>query len=185
MVDWKLGPGPADLDHRLALLELGSLERPGLHRPARDHDLGRHVEAAAMDAGDSLRRGCVSPPELCRRRLRVPPDDRLGPGHQAGTGLRGGGLSPGAERERVDARPSRRVRLQPVPQVREHQRGAVRPAPMVGQRSPAPAARPPLQLRPEERGLQPAGLRRPADDQCRADRAAAIDPGAAGATRRM
>ena len=79
-----------------------------------------------------------------------------------------------------DARPARRLRLQPVPQVPERQRGGVRPARMVGHRSPAPAARPPVQLRPEGRGLRPAGLRRPADDRSRADRAAALDPRAAG-----
>ncbi len=97
--------GPADLDHRLALLGLESLERPRLHRPAGDHDLGRHVEAAAMDAGDPLRRRCVSARELCRRRLPFPPGDRLGPGHQAGTGLGCGALSPGAER-RTRRRPA-------------------------------------------------------------------------------
>ena len=34
-VDCEARAGPADLDHRLALLGLGSLERPGLHRPCR------------------------------------------------------------------------------------------------------------------------------------------------------
>ena len=51
---------------------------------------------------------------------------------------------------------------------------------MVGHRSAAAAARPAIQLRPEGRGLRPAGLRRPADDRSRAHRAAAVGPGAAG-----
>ena len=47
--------GPADLDHRVALLELEPLERSRLHRPAGDDDLRRAVEAAAVDAGGPLR----------------------------------------------------------------------------------------------------------------------------------
>ena len=90
--------GPADLDHRLALLGLESVERPRLHRPAGDDDLGRPVEAAAMDAGGPLRRGRLSARERRRRRLRLPPGARLGPVLQAGTGRGGGALSPGAER---------------------------------------------------------------------------------------
>ena len=53
--------GPADVDHRLALLGLESVERPRLHRPAGDDDLGRPVEAAAVDAGGPLRRGRCLP----------------------------------------------------------------------------------------------------------------------------
>ena len=67
-----------------------------------------------------------------RRRLRVPPGARLGPVVQAGAGRGGGALSPGAERRRGDAGPARRLRLQPVPEVQQHQRGAVRPARVVG-----------------------------------------------------
>ena len=47
--------GPADVDDRLALLGLESVERSRLHRPAGDDDLGRAVEAAAVDAGGPLR----------------------------------------------------------------------------------------------------------------------------------
>ena len=52
----QLGAGPADVDHRLALLGLGSVERPRLHRAAGDHHLGQSIHAAAMDAGGPLRR---------------------------------------------------------------------------------------------------------------------------------
>ena len=116
-VDWKLGAGPADLDHRLALLGLGSLERPRLHRPAGDHDLGRHVEAAPMDAGGPLRRDVsrrlnfVAGAFVFSQRIDSDPVIKQEQGSAAAA------LSPGAERERGDARPSRRVRLQPVPQV--------------------------------------------------------------------
>ena len=47
-------PRPPHLGHRVALLELGPLERPRLHRPARDDHLGQAVEAAAVDAGSAL-----------------------------------------------------------------------------------------------------------------------------------
>ena len=52
--------GPAELDHRLALLELGSLERSRLHRPAGDHDLGR----ARRSSGSGRRRSAT--PRTCR-----------------------------------------------------------------------------------------------------------------------
>ena len=51
---------------------------------------------------------------------------------------------------------------------------------IVDHRSPAAAARPALQLRPEGRRLRSAGLRRPADDRPGVDRAAAVGAGAAG-----
>ena len=51
---------------------------------------------------------------------------------------------------------------------------------MARHRSAAGAARPAVQLRPEGRGLRSAGLRRPADHGSGADRAAALDPRAAG-----
>ena len=54
-------PRPADVDDGVALLELGPVERSRLHRPAGDDDLGRAVEAAAVDAGSPLRRGDLSP----------------------------------------------------------------------------------------------------------------------------
>ena len=60
-VDWKLGPGRLTSTTRVALLGLESVERSRLHRPAGHHDLGRAVEAAAVDAGGSLRRGPVTP----------------------------------------------------------------------------------------------------------------------------
>ena len=86
---------------------------------------------------------------------------------QAGAGLGGRALPAGADAGRRDAGPARRLRLQPVPEVPQHQRRGLRSARMVGHRSPAPAAGPPVQLRPEGRGLRSAGLRRPADDRSR------------------
>ena len=103
--------GPAELDHRVALLGLASFERSRLHRPACDDDLGRHIEAAAMDAGSPLRRGRFSADELCRRRILFPPGGRFGPGHQTGTGRGCGALSARAERAGGDTRPSRRIRV--------------------------------------------------------------------------
>ena len=58
----------------LALLELESVERPRLHRPADHHGLGGAVDAAAVDAGGPLRRRPLAARELRRRRVRVPPD---------------------------------------------------------------------------------------------------------------
>ena len=55
-VDWKVGPRCADVDQRLALLELESVERSRLHRPAGHDGLRGAVEAAAVERGDPLRR---------------------------------------------------------------------------------------------------------------------------------
>ena len=112
--------------------------------------------------------------------LRLPPDARLRSVVQAGAGRGRRALPARAERGRGDAGPARRLRLQPVPDVRQRQRGGVRPGRVVGHRSAAPAAGPALQLRPEGRRLRSAGLRRPADDRPGADRAAALGPRAAG-----
>ena len=139
-VDWKLGTGRLTSTTRLALLGLESVERPRLHRPAGDDDLGGAVEAAAVDAGGPLRRRSRAAPQLRRRRLRLPPDDRLGSVVQAGAGRGRGALSAGAERRRGDARPPRRLRLSTSTSTyRQRQRGGVRPARVVGHRSPAPA----------------------------------------------
>jgi hypothetical protein len=64
--------GARDLNHRLALLELGSLERPRFHRPAGDHDLREPLEAAAVDAGSPLRGRPDALAQLRRRRVRLP-----------------------------------------------------------------------------------------------------------------
>ena len=79
-----------------------------------------------------------------------------------------------------DAGPARRLRLRPVPDVPEHQRGGVRPARMDRHRSPSHAPGSAIQLRREGRGLQPARLWRPADDEPGADCAQALGPRAAG-----
>ena len=161
----------ADVHDLLALLGLGSVERPRLHRPA-DHDgVVGHVEAAPVDAGDPVRRRPVVPRQLRCRRIRLPPADRLGPSDQAGTWRICGALAAGADRGRRNTRLARWIWLRSVPELSEHQRGPVRPARMVGDRSPSAAARPPIQLRQEGRGLRPAGLRRAADNRSRADRA--------------
>ena len=49
------GGGPVDVDDRVALLELESVERPRLHRPAGDVYFGGAVQAAPVDAGSALR----------------------------------------------------------------------------------------------------------------------------------
>ena len=87
-VDWKLGTGPADVDHRVALLELEPVERSRLHRPAGHHDLGGAVEAAAVDAGSALRRrrlAARSTSSSARSRFHQTIDSD--PVVQAGTGL--------------------------------------------------------------------------------------------------
>ena len=89
--------GPADLGDGVSLLELGSVQRSRLHRPARDVDLGGAVEAASVDAGSALRRRAVSSPERRDRRLRVQPGARLQSLVQAGAGFGGGALPPGAD----------------------------------------------------------------------------------------
>jgi outer membrane receptor protein involved in Fe transport len=47
---------PPDVDHRVALLELESVERSRFHRPADHHGLRGALDAAAMVAGGALRR---------------------------------------------------------------------------------------------------------------------------------
>ena len=92
-VDWKLGPGR---------LTSTTAWRYWDWNPSNDRDfIGLPV--TTISAGTSKQRQwtqeiryageCVSARELCRRRLRVPPDDRLGPGHQAGTGRGRGAFS--------------------------------------------------------------------------------------------
>ena len=73
-----------------------------------------------------------------------------------------------------DAGIARRLRLQSVHPVLEYERGGVRPGRHRGDESPAAAARPALQLRPEESRLRSADLRRPADDRSGAHRAATL-----------
>ena len=137
-VDWKLGPGRLTSTTRLALLGLESVERSRLHRPAGHHDLGRAVEAAAMDAGSPLRRGRVAPPELRRRRVRVPPD--------ASTRIRSSSRNRAPRRRRFCWRRAR-TRRRPACSTAtattstvnygNTSAAAVRPAAMVGHRSPA------------------------------------------------
>ena len=174
--------GPADVDDRVALLELGSVERPRLHRPAGHDDLGRAVEAAAVDAGGPLRRATcraalnfVVGAFAFRQTIDSDPAFKQEQGSAAARFL----LAPSANG--VDARPARRLRLQPVPS------STATPARRCSASSQwsvtdrlrlLPGLR--LQLRPEGRRLRPAGLRRPADDRSRADRAAAVGPRAAG-----
>jgi iron complex outermembrane recepter protein len=175
-IDWKLGRGR---------LNSTTAWRYWDWDPSNDRDfIGLPV--TTISAGTSKQRqwtqevrytGDVSPRlNFVAGTFVLPPGDRLRPGDQAGTGRGGGALSAGADPKRGDARSARWVRLQPVPQVSECQRGAVRPARMDSDRSLAAAARPPVQLRSEKRGLRSAGLRRPADHQPRADRFAALGP---------
>jgi iron complex outermembrane recepter protein len=102
------GAGPHHVHHRMALLGLGSVDRQGLHRTSGDDDLGQSVQAASMDAGDSLRGRCVAGPRLRGRRLWILAVDQFD-GH-ARTGLGGGALPLGAHRAGGDARPARRLR---------------------------------------------------------------------------
>ena len=159
--------GPADLDHRLALLGLESVERPRLHRPADHHDLGRAVEAAAVDAGGALRRRRVARAELRRRRLRLPPGARLGPSFKQ---------EQGAAAARFLLAPSANAATPGLLDGYGYNQyvefGNVSAA-VFGQLEWSVTDRlrllpgSPVQLRPEGRGLRSAGLRRPADDQSR------------------
>ncbi len=73
-VDWKLGPGRLTSTTAWRYWDWDpSNDRDFIGLPITTISAG-DVEAAAMDAGGSLRRGCVAPPELRRRRLRVQPD---------------------------------------------------------------------------------------------------------------
>ena len=179
-VDWKLGPGR---------LTSTTAWRYWDWKPSNDRDfIGLPI--TTISAAPSKQRqwtqevryaGDLAPTvNLVAGAFAFQPDARLEPVLQAGAGRGGRALPAGAERGRGDTGPSRRLRLQSVRRVRERQRGGVRPARVVGHRSPAPAARPSVQLRPEGRGLRPAGLWRSADDRSRAHRAAAFDLCAAG-----
>ena len=53
-IERRVRQGYAHLGDRVALLELGSVQRPRLHRAAGDDRLGRAIEAAPIDAGSSL-----------------------------------------------------------------------------------------------------------------------------------
>ena len=174
------GARPPDVHDVVALLGLGSVERPRLHRPAGHHDFGRHLEAAPVGAGSAVRGGRVPQAELRRRRVRVQPAHPVGSRDQTGTGISRLPVPARAERGRVDAWPAGRLRLQPVPRLQQPERRAVRPAAVVDHRPPAAAARPAAELRQEGRRFRPAGVRRTADDQPGADRAEAVGPGAAG-----
>ena len=72
------------------------------------------------------------------RRLRLSPDDRLGFVVQTGARVGCRPLPPRADRAGGDAGPSRRLRLRPVRQLRERQRGRLRPG-LVGRHRPAAA----------------------------------------------
>ncbi len=63
------GGRPPHLHDRVALVELGPVERPRFHRAAGDHRFGRHVEAVAVDTGTALRRRADAARELRRRGL--------------------------------------------------------------------------------------------------------------------
>ena len=114
-VDWKVGRGRLTSTTALALLELESVERPRLHRPAGDDDLGGAVEAAAVDAGGPLRRRpLAAASNFVAGAFAFHQTLDSDPVVQAGTGLGRGALPAGAERRRGDAGPARRLRLQPV-----------------------------------------------------------------------
>ena len=181
-VDWKVGARRADVDHRLALLELESVERPRLHRPA-GHDRSRRRRRSSA----SGRRRSATP-ATCRRGVNFVVGGfafhqtiESDPVVQAGAG-----------RRRPRASCSRRPPAAATPGLLDGygfdqfvdygntSAARLRPGRAGGHRSAAPAARPAVQLRPEERRLRPAGLRRPADDRPGADRAAAVGPRAAG-----
>ena len=164
---------PAHVDDRLALLELGSVERSRLHRPAGDDDLGGAVEAAAVDAGSPLRRRRVartstSSPASSRssQALDSNPSFKQEQGSAAARFL----LAPSAAAATPGLLDG--YGFNQFLDVPQHERRGLRPGRVARHRSPAPAARPALQLRPEERGLRSAGLRRAADDRPGADRAA-------------
>ncbi len=142
----------------MALLELGSVERPRLPRATRRYAVAGTVDARASDAGDSLGGRRLRPPERRLRfvRLRSAAQHGLGP-HRAG---RRGSLSlpvDGAEHARGgDAGAPRRLHERDHVGAQHRERGALRPARLGHHRSPAPVARPALQLRPEGRRLRPA-----------------------------
>ncbi len=64
-----------DVDHRLALLGLGPVERSRLPRAAGDHHLGESLDTAAVDAGGALLRQCWARHRRRRRRVPFSPDD--------------------------------------------------------------------------------------------------------------
>ncbi len=178
-IDFGLGSGRLTSTTSRRYWELESVERPRLHRPAGHHGFGRAVGPGAVDPGSALGRRPVAQGEPGRRRLRLPPGPRLRAVVPPGAGLGRRALPPRADRRRRHPGPPRRLRLRPVHDVPQRQRRGLRPGVVAGDRSPAAAAGAALQLRPEERGLRPAGLRRPADHGPGAHRVAALGARAA------
>ena len=132
------GPRASDVHHRLALLGLEAVERPRLHRPARHLDLRGAVLSDAVDAGGALRGRSRAEGERRGGRVLLPAGPRLRSVVQAGAGLGGRALPAGADARAADAGPARRLRLQPVPAVPQHQCRGVRPA-RVARHRPAAA----------------------------------------------
>src|SRR6266853_1968504 len=97
----------------MAVLELGSVERPRLSRSADYHDLRGSVHAAAVDAGGAVRGGRLAHIEFRGRRILLQPVARLRPDVQAGARLGRGTVSPRAEHGGVNAGAAGRLRLLP------------------------------------------------------------------------
>ena len=159
------GPRCADVDQRLALLELESFERPRFHWRAGDDGVRGPVKTASVERRDSLR-GCpVSAPELRCRRFPVPADDRFRSRIQAGTRCGSGAFSAFTEPRRCDPGVTRRLWIQSIREIRKYERRTFRPGRSFAHRSSAFASGTSIQLRPEGRRLRPAGVWRAADQR--------------------
>ena len=175
-------PRPRDVDDGVSLLGLEAVERPRLHRPADHDDLGGAVVPDAVDAGSALRRRRCRRAQLVagvfvfRQELDSDPSFKQEQGSAAARFL----LAPSA-----NAATPGLLDGYGFDQFLKfgNTSAAASASSNGGHRSPAAAAGPALQLRPEGRGLRSAGLRRAADDQPGADRAAAVGAGAADVHR--
>ena len=76
-IDRSFGRGTIDGHHGVALLGLGSVERPRLHRTSRDDGVGKSVEAASVDPGNPLCRRHQSRGQRRVRRVWFPSGDHL------------------------------------------------------------------------------------------------------------
>ena len=126
-IDWTVGPGRLTSDTTAwRYWNWDPSSDRDSRRRASDDDLGGSVDAAAVDAGGQVLGHRVLACQPRRRRIPLQPGHRFESLVQTGTGLGGRPLPSRAVAASGDARSARRIRLQPVSRVPEHERRALR-----------------------------------------------------------